>query len=112
MKDTLRDRIEAFSKSLDSKHFLDKVRLIQEFIETELKARDVPYSLTTQDLSLIHSNAVQESINSSLNTNDSNELALWWTKGVLNWLRSKDMLYFIIGGQKGMTNDSKTNDSK
>lgn len=113
MRDNLKDRIVEFSKSLDSTHFLDRADSIQRFIENELAARDIAYTLTTQDLANIHSNAVNCSINSPAIPNGSQELALFWTLGVTNWLRGKDMLYFVIGGQKGVPNDlNKNTDDK
>lgn len=100
MRDRLKDRIEEFAKSLDRVHFLDRALHIQRFIETELVARDTEYTLTAQDLANIHSSAVQHSISSTHNPKDSKDLALFWVIGVTNWLRSKDMLYFVIGAKE------------
>lgn len=107
MNNRLEDRIVEFSKSLDRMHHLERVGAIQRFIEGELASRDVPYTLRDTDLADIRSYAVQENLSSTGNNKSSDSLAQWWTLAVCSWLRSKSMLFFIIGGQKGEPDDSK-----
>lgn len=111
MKERLKERIETFSKSLDKAHFLDRARLIQRFIEDELSARDAEYTVTPQDLQLIQDYAIRENLSSTTKPNDSNQMAMWWTLGVCNWLRSRNMLYFKLGGQNGVHNDQEPDNS-
>lgn len=110
MNESLKNRTEAFAKSLTKLHWLDRAKSIEDFILTELKAREVVYTLTPVDLSEIHSNAVRENLSSPNIPNDSNGLTLWWTMGVLAWLRAKGfVLYYIKYDNKGDTNGKNSN---
>jgi hypothetical protein len=103
MKSTLKERIQEFSKTLEGTHFLHRERAIEQFITKELNARDVPYTLSDNDLANIHSYTVQESLqipaNTEFATDKTKVLTYAWTRGVCLFLRSRDMLYYQVKGE-------------
>ena len=98
---TRKERIHKFAKSLKDKHFLETERAIEDFIEDELKLRDKVYEITEHDLLMVYNlacNVERDLPATSPYYQDPKKLmAYTWTMGAMAWLRSKDMLYFIIG---------------
>lgn len=110
MRQDLNQRTIAFAKSIEDAHFLEKVRLIERFLVNELDARETPYTLTKNDLYLIHDYTAKLSIDLSLNPKDSMELAALWALSVTNLLRSRNLLQYIIGvDKKEMIHEKKAN---
>jgi hypothetical protein len=111
MRDNIKQRVVEFSKKVADSHWLERAKLIEDFIMKELDARDADYDLDDKDLAQIHSNAVNEglqlSYESDLHRQTVKFMTYAWSMGVLRWLRSKDMLYFRVGVRKEAPNDNK-----
>lgn len=89
MKDKLKDKITDLAKEVAKTHFLDKAFLIERFIQEELGVRDEEYLITEQDVTDIKGYAAKEFDTHGI-------LPLAYIEGVLAWLRSKDMLHYIV----------------
>lgn len=89
MDSKLKDRIQDLAQDISKSHFLDRASTLQRFIEQELKARDISYTLSEGDIQMIKDFATKA-------FEVHGNVFLAHVEGTLNWLRSKDMLYHIV----------------
>lgn len=96
--DELDLQVSEFLKAFERTHFLEKHRMLTRFIQDRLDIRDKEYSLSNTDLAYIHSMATD--YGRQYDSKDNVKfMTLAWTNAVLMFLRSKNMLSYIIKGE-------------